>query len=588
MKKYFSIAVTILLCGSSWAQQKRATSMTPSVKTGTPVVKAPMNSPTQGRFSSRAKAVNIYSTNTDYTLEDGTTIKQSFNFNTGQKAFVKSPSTNSVKRLERNEKDLAAERENNGWKNCSTKEVRITASNMTDMYIDNSAQMSNIKPGLLYKYEDYIKGNWKTINDNKHPITLITDVKNTNGAPSIEVPNPNETNISNAINTLFSRHTNVASETSSQGFIYKCSEIESQSDLLIKVGASGYGFGFSASALFSSKKSEKHRYLLIDATKSMFSIKTSVGANGIIDPAYATRDMMYISNVSYGARVLAVAELETYDAESNAKAEAGIDYAVAGGSANFEYFSKQFNSKAVIKMYVVGGQSDQVTTVYTFDDVKKVCANILRTLNYKNAQPIKYQFSNVNNDLVLSNSATDYFITQSCVYTADAAKPADRVFTASISSIMPINISETDLEIYGQVWAQAFDGKNREVFPENRRDRLLDIKQNQHLNAGDIKRSYSPNIEASFKIPGDALAGAKIIVYYYLWDYDVKPNPDDFLSMRNGVKKIYSGNKADFYVHEFYLNAAANGPQLKTGEFVDEDGDSGIKLTTQVEVDNNK
>ena len=196
----------------------------------------------------------------------------------------------------------------------------------------------------------------------------------------------------------------------------------------------------------------------------MFSIKTSVGANGIIDPAYATRDMMYISNVSYGARVLAVAELETYDAESNAKAEAGIDYAVAGGSANFEYFSKQFNSKAVIKMYVVGGQSDQVTTVYTFDDVKKVCANILRTLNYKNAQPIKYQFSNVNNDLVLSNSATDYFITQSCVYTADAAKPADRVFTASISSIMPINISETDLEIYGQVWAQAFDGKTGKYF----------------------------------------------------------------------------------------------------------------------------
>ncbi|MBK7041779.1 MAG: hypothetical protein IPL09_00930 [Bacteroidetes bacterium] len=562
-----------------------------------PMQKTPSShTPSRDKFSKNVKWQNGTYKNTTK-LADGSTLNQSYTINPRLETVrTGSPKQNDIKRILKSDNESQPSKVAGGWEQCQTKEVKITASNVTDAYIDNSAQIANILPGYIYKFEDYIKGNWKPISENRYPITLIASVNNTNGTPSVVIENPNNGNIANAKNELFNRFTLDKNKISQEGFDYKYYEVESQSDLAIKMGASGYGWGIKASALMSSKKSNKHRYILIDATKSMFSIKCDPSANGIINPAFATDDMMYINSVSYGARILACAEIESYSAEINSQIDANVDYGVAGGSANLNYFSNYTGSKVTIKYYVVGGPSDQVSTVYSFDELKASSNAVLKNLNYHNVQPIKFQFKNLNNDLVISSSATDYFLTQTCTYDKDPETPKNKMISVSIPNISKVDIQETDLELYGQVWAQVFGSDGKEIFPIGNRDRLFAIDVKQPLNANNLRTGHIPNIEAKFLIPGNVQNGAKVIVYYWFMEYD-GGSGDDFLSMQHGYKKRYNKNNIEYYVHEIPINwvsLLSNGDNKendptknankKSATFVDQDGESAIQVESQVEL----
>lgn len=594
MKKIIILSLSIFLVGFCNAQNKlyqQKSISTNSVNknvSSVPIQKAsPSNTSTRDKFVMKVNWQNgIYKK--DNKLSDGTSITQTFSVNPKiVKEYINKPTPNDIKRTERNVSEAEPAKVANGWEKCSNKEVRITASNIANLSVDNSAQVANIVPGYMYKFEDYINGNWNQIDAHRCPITLITSVNNTQGDPSIKVDEPSRGNINNAKNTLFARSTTEASKTAQEGFQYNCYEIESQADLAVKLGVSGYGWGVSAAALMSSKKSNHHRYLLIDFTKSMFSISCAPGENGVIEPAFATEDMMYISNVSYGVRVIACAEIESYENETNAQISAKVNYGVAGGQADFDYFSKNTSLKSTIHFYVVGGQSNQVETVYSFDALKAVCSNISKTSNYQNVVPIKYQMKNLNNDLVICNSATDYFNTQSCTYEKDPDNPKDRSISVAISGIAKTDITETDLEIYGQVWAQVFGADGKEIFPVNKRDRLFSLEQNQHLTAANFNglREHVPNIEAQFNIPGYATNGAKVVIYYWLMDYD-SGSGDDFLSMQHGYKKKYNRNNIEYYVQELTINwnATPSEPQVKAATFTDSDGESSITVTSKIDL----
>ncbi len=512
-------------------------------------------------------------------LGNGNAITQTYVVNQKlEKVSLHTPTENNIKRSERNQRQTEPSKTAGGWEHCETKEVRVTASNIGELQIDNSAQIANIVPGYLYTFRDYIKGNWKPIDANRKPVNLITSVNNTNGAPSVLVNNPDRSNLNNAKNTLFARSTSELSKTAQESFQYKCYEVESVSDLAIKMGVSGYGWGASVSSLMSSTKNAKSRYLLIDFTKSMFSISCAPTQAGIIDAAFAEEDMMYVSNVSYGVRVIAVAELEAYDSDVSANISAKVNYGVAGGQADFNYFSNQSGFKSTIRFYVVGGQSNQVETVYSFNELKSVCNNISKTANYQNVVPIKYQMRNLNNDLVIANSATDYFKTQNCIFEKAGEAPKSKTLTLSLESITKADPAETDIEIYGQIWAQVFDKNGKEILPIGNRDRLFALDQHQHLtNATFRNLNYSPNISSSFFIPAEKADRVRVVVYYWLMEYD-SGSGDDFLSMQHGSKGRYNRNNIEYYIQEFTMNNTTDNLQ-KQARFVDQDGESAVDIS---------
>jgi hypothetical protein len=460
---------------------------------------------------------------------------------------------------------------------CQTIQTQITASNLSDLNVDfsYSQQIANIYPGALYKFDDYYSGSWNAINYGRNPITLVSSVKNNRCSPTQTINDPGFANITKGVSNLFACFSDVNAQ---EGFRYTVYEVENQAEMAFKIGAAGHYLGISASNMFSSSSREKHKYLLIDATKEMFSISVQPSQNGLMaDPNAATADMMYISNVTYGARVLACIELDAYDKEVADKVAGGAEFLVFGGSAEVETYLKDLNTTMKISFYAVGGNSSDAQIAYSFDGVKQMCNNIISNLTYKTSQPIRYQFKNRNNELVLSSSATDNFLSQSCTLERDMK------VTANITGVHAINPSETDLEIYGQVWAQVFDNKGKEIMPDYGKDRLLDIKDNQHLNKNDLQHvdsEYNPNINATFTIPKDVYVGAKMIIYYWMMEYD-GGSGDDFLGMRNGTIRKYNRNNIDYNVQEYYFKGGEKTIPF-TGEFVDRDGESAIRIKTAI------
>ena len=70
------------------------------------------------------------------------------------------------------------------------------------------------------------------------------------------------------------------------------------------------------------------------------------------------------------------------------------------------------------------------------------------------------------------------------------------------------------------------------------------------------------------------------MIYYWMMDYD-GGSGDDFLGMRNGVMRKYNRNNLDYYVHEYKISGGEKQIPL-SGEFVDRDGESGIKIETNI------
>jgi hypothetical protein len=445
------------------------------------------------------------------------------------------------------------------------------------MTVDYSGQMEGIYPGAVYSIQNFMKGGWNAVNTGRNPITLVATVQNTGSdSPTVRIETPNYASISSARNILFNRFTTEDKKIGSESFQYRLYEISNEAELTLKIGASGYGFGAKASGLFTSSDKKTHRYLLIDAVKSMFSIGVMPEEAGLL--VNPTDEMVYISKVTYGARIIAVAEIETYSSGMDVKFTAGADYLVAGGDFSLDYISRQFGSATKINFYVVGGASDKVSSVYSFDELKSRCNEILTTLNYHTSKPISYHLKNMQNNLVKKYSATDYFLSQSCTYRKGDEAPKDIEVVAALNRIEPIDRSETDMEIYGQVWAQLFDPNGREILPEGGRDRLLDLKDNQHLLQSSFIPWYTPGpqVNARFKIPGTLAKGCKLVIYYWLMDDDVSPNDDDFLSMRNGNGTMKRYKNDMYYATEIIIGENITDPP--SAEFVDRDSESGVRV----------
>jgi hypothetical protein len=536
------------------------------------------------------------------------TVMESKQFTTPLNNTTKAIEVAKPKVLGVNKNDI---KENGRIKHCVTKTETISANNIQQFgtVFASSNMLSAIYPGAMYHYDDFYKGIFnRSINDGRNPMTITSNNPNLNGRSYEPVGNPNISTLHDAVRKIFSRHPGYGGAIGYDGFSYNVYCVESAAEMDFALNAGGHYMMVSASNSFSSKNREYHRYLVIDGVKNMFTLTATQGTpdinsanlknmvplpqgTGLLkDPSKLSTDLVYINSVTYGARVIAVAEIDTYSKEIADKFSAGAEFLVAGGSADISAALKDYSSSMRITYYSVGGDASSATTAYSFSELQNNIRNLFSNTDFNNARPISYSLANINNDPISSNISTDQNTATSCYFDGDWD------VTASISNITRANQSEaSDLEIYGQVWAQCFDANGKEIFPSGTTDRMFDVLPDQHLNNSDFINfnvGFKPNNRCHFIIPSGVAVGAKIIVYYWFMDKDVAPNGDDILTRigGNGEKRKYKNgliyDAREFKVGQDFTvtnqNVVLTDANSTPDQFVDRDGESGIKVRTEI------
>ncbi len=146
------------------------------------------------------------------------------------------------------------------------------------------------------------------------------------------------------------------------------------SDWTLKVTAGGSGYGASFNNVFNATNQSQHRYLTIDAEKTLYTIYTTPPANGFFTDASveATPNLMVVGAVTYGVRILANLEI-TFNSSSDANDfNAKYDGESYKGNFDLNYLQNNSSLQTNINGYVIGGPNagivsftkDQLVIVY--------------------------------------------------------------------------------------------------------------------------------------------------------------------------------------------------------------------------------
>ncbi len=296
---------------------------------------------------------------------------------------------------------------------CITSNVSLTATSTDFLNNDYSRQTAHIYPGAIYTYEHLYDGSFQEETDNRNPIIIGSSSPNMSSPTFEEVVNPNQNNIHNALAKLYSRF---HGDASNESMAYQVFESANTSDLSIKVGAGGSGYGFTFSNVFNTSEQDKHVYLTVDARKSLFTMSVALPDSGYFKtPVNSESPFVIMGSVSYGVRVLANMEftfLSKSDAD-NFKAQ----YSGFGFSANvsLDYLSKSTAASTTVNAYIIGGPSSGATVSFDKQDLQQRIQSIFSSATYQNAQPISYELYDMNGVVIGQQSATDQFTERNCV-----------------------------------------------------------------------------------------------------------------------------------------------------------------------------
>lgn len=464
---------------------------------------------------------------------------------------------------------------------CVTKEVRIALDNDDFLTVDNLDQSSNIYPGAIYKFENYVNGSWLSETEARNPFIISTAALGVEGEPFQPVNAPTKSGIRSAVNALTGRFKG----TANGAFKMKAEEVSSQAEASLKIGASGYGYGFSASFLFNFKTTENKKRFLIDCTQELFTLDAEIPQGGFFqNPQVTTPDMMYVGTVTYGVRVLASIETRITSKEIAAKLDAAYEGVVAGGNLELDAYMKNFGSHTTIKMYVIGGPQQGVYPAFNQAELISTIQGIFKNGTYATAQPIKYSLRNMAGGVVSSRSATDFFLIRNCSPKPEVVGNPDYLYTINLFTIRRGN--DDDWELYGKVWVQIYDALGNEIIPQHDPwGTLLDIKAENHLSSREGETGYNPNTSITFKVSADQRPGATMTIWYNLNDYD-SGSGDDPLLMRNGQLGPYKAG-GHFYYRRIPIDdlipGANTAPRQVTDQFTDKDGDSYTEITSNIQ-----
>ena len=473
---------------------------------------------------------------------------------------------------------------------CNLETRQITLNDQGYLTLDLASQITKVLPGTAFHFNDFIDGSWKTITDNRNPFKISCSNPNINGLVSENVPaTATQSDIRQAVSNIYGRFPTDPAKVASLTFSMYAQEVCNNADLSVRIGASGYGFGFSADNFFSYSTKSNKRTFFVDIVKTLYTIDAEENNKGLFtNSTMDANDVVYIASVTYGIRVLASIELDIKDEtilnDFNAKYK-GLLY---GGDFSAEVFAQDTRNQATVKFFVVAGTNASVTPAYNIAEMKQRLEELTKTINYHTCHPIRYTLKNNNNELVTYASATDYFKYRSCDPPGENRKPA--TVKVRISGIELDDMEKDDVDLYGAVWANVVKADHSNLTPRENIYHLLSLPANLHLQSEDIKKGnyrmgYGRTVEFNFQ--ADEAAGAVLYIYFDLTDED--DSPDDPIEMPNLSKfplKTRDGSTRYYYGLKIYLDEIKKVEQAGTDikvNCVDNEGDYPFTISVNIQ-----
>ncbi|HTE34399.1 MAG TPA: thiol-activated cytolysin family protein [Chryseolinea sp.] len=403
----------------------------------------------------------------------GTVIQPSGNFTNPSNTFtlpdgkrVTMTMRQSPKNLPNNFGGVVDERidgtskDDNGGIICNSEVKTINAQSSTFMNVNYNQQAIHIFPGAIYTYANFFSGNFRAMEQGRNPINISTDnLANSSGATFEEVQNPTNDNIKAKIATIIRQF---STTTGSAGIQYRVFTSDNDAELSIKLSAGGGYAGFKASAAVSTQQITKRYYLTIDAIKPLYTLTTSMPANGYFADKSVeanNQNLIVLKSVTYGTRVLANLEinLQTQMDDIQFKASFGADSGKgvsANASATFNYLKNTKAASTTANVYVVGGPLN--TTLFETDKLQQQIMELISRCNYQTAQPIAYSFTDITGNVLGIETATDRFTTTKCV-------PKGSVFKL-VTATVQLSTGKENKEQGSNAAISLFNSDNVEVF----------------------------------------------------------------------------------------------------------------------------
>ena len=449
--------------------------------------------------------------------------------------------------------------------NCESSLIRISLDDNSFMTADIASQVSEVVPGSVFNIMDYLSGSWKRQTEALKPMVLSADVKNVIAGGTViqEVQNPLKHNLQQAIANLYGQFSSEKEKQTNLTYNATIKEVHNEADFQLQIGAGAHYLTYSIDNLFNFQRSSKSTYLLIDISKIMFTIEANAPQGGFFTDDALNQDpnLVYLKKADYGLRILASVEIkESLEVIAN-KLKVKVEAFVAGANVDLDLMSRELNKEMTIKMFVVGGQSRDVVSAYSLSDLKSRVQSIESSLNYHNCQPIRYTIATTRDNWIVSyNTATDEFIKQTC--TPPAVKAAGAA--VELSGLMLKGGPEGgDLDIYGKVWAMAYQGNNTEVPAQRGQNILLDLPGEQSVDLDNQGNSIVPGSTVKFIFPPGTADGGYIDLYFAFFEKDANPDyaygdgDDDHLTFRylDNTKTCETGKTSRRLCRKrFYLN----------------------------------
>lgn len=470
---------------------------------------------------------------------------------------------------------------------CVTKTATITMESQNFVPVTASTYLDYNAPGLIYDIRRFYGGDYTNKQEfpngeNRNPIAVVTSVRNKTGNIYEPVEVPTKTNINQAIKNLQDSYTLDRLQTTNQSMIYRSTYVESNTEMELKLGASASYMTSSFSADMKIKNAREVKTFLIEADKELYTLSADMPQNGFFNTQVpGIENLGYISQVSYGVKIIGKIEVENSVESLSTDFQAMISAGFATGIFDFASFSQQSHKNIKCFFYVVGGVSDKVTGTNLAEVYNKI-NGILETVNYKTCMPIRIKFTQITTGNTVSyKDATNNFNYEVC--TPKAIAEANKDYSIKVNSMSAIG---SDIQLYGDMWVELWSptyGDLKKYRTTN--NSLFSVRNNVHLERLDLER-YAQNLPTVYykNIPAQMAADAEIHVYYNLFDYDeIGSGSDDLLKLRGGdffVTKKLPGSDLPlegFYrriiaVKDISAAKATGGSLTVTDDLVDGDG----------------
>jgi thiol-activated cytolysin len=342
---------------------------------------------------------------------------------------------------------------------CTTQNLQETRQ--FDRIVAYAANSDSLYPGALVSADSVLTGLFTQVVLPRSPATISVSLENLGGGKTAVVQEPSLSAYRDALAGILDAEITGSTPANLYSEIEEVHS-EQQLDMALGVQASwGLGLASLKTSFDFSKQDVRSRYV-VRYTQAYYTVDLDApGApSAIFAPNVQLEDVqakldeahppVYVSSVTYGRMVVFTFESE-YSAEEMG---AALDFAYSGGvdvKGDVSVTYKDIISRSKITAFILGG--DAGTAVQTIDSYDALIDFIKQGGNYSKTSPgapIAYKLNYLKDNSPARMSFTTDYEVKDCVRVSQKV----RVALTSIAVDNDGGDGGSDLEIYGQIWAE--------------------------------------------------------------------------------------------------------------------------------------